>query len=412
MDSKKLLKPEYHIALKFAFSYFLLIAFAGSILRFFPVSNFTFNYKFVLHSHSHVALLGWVYTALTTLIYYLFLKNKPISKQARLLFVFTQITIIGMMITFPFSGYALFSIIFSTLFLFASYGFFAMFIKHTSTEQKQLFSYKLIRLSLWFMVISSLGPWALGYIMIKLGSASPWYRNAIYFFLHFQYNGWFIIALFGIFFKILEEENRTFSKRFYTLFYYSFLVGVVFTFVLSLLWMKLPSIYNYIALLGGGLQLVAVGVLFTTCLKQKKYYSTLKSVEKFLLITVLVFLFIKLLLQFIGAFPVFSVFVFNNKPLIIGYLHWIFIGVISIGLILFLIYYNFISINLKVLLFFISSFLLTEAILFYKGISTWLANSTFPNYLWFLAGATFLLFISILIIFIKVFRNEHKLLNR
>ena len=170
--------------IKIALGYFFIVALLGVLMRLFHVVDITFNYKNILHAHSHVALLGWVYTALTTLIYKLYLSKKEINKKCKVLFWSTQITIIGMLFTFPFIGYALFSIVFSTLFLLASYFFVWFFLKHTSLAQKETNSYKLIRASLWFMVLSSLGPWVLGVIMNTLGSTSPWYRNAIYFYLH------------------------------------------------------------------------------------------------------------------------------------------------------------------------------------------------------------------------------------
>lgn len=52
-----------------ALIYFLIIAILGVVMRLFPIIQISANYKFLVHTHSHVALLGWVYTALTTLIY-------------------------------------------------------------------------------------------------------------------------------------------------------------------------------------------------------------------------------------------------------------------------------------------------------------------------------------------------------
>ena len=187
--------------------YFLIIALLGVTLRLFAVIDIPATYKFLVHTHSHVALLGWVYTALITLIYYVFIYPAKVSKKYMLIFWFTQVTILGMLLSFPFTGYALFSIIFSSLFLIASYWFVFFFFKQCPSNLKKTRSYKLIRISLWYMVISSIGPWALGIIMNTAGSGSAWYRNAIYFFLHFQYNGWFLVAITGIFLYILEKRS-------------------------------------------------------------------------------------------------------------------------------------------------------------------------------------------------------------
>ena len=179
------------------------------------------NYRFIVHTHSHIALLGWVYLALTTLLYHLFLNRDELQRRYRRIFWFTQICLLGMLLSFPFQGYALFSIVFSTLFLLASYWFSAFFIKNAPNSIKNTKAYTCVKASLWFMIGSSLGPWALGAIMTVLGPESIWYRLAIYFYLHFQYNGWMMLALAGLLFYILEQQqiivsHRTFRNFFLT----------------------------------------------------------------------------------------------------------------------------------------------------------------------------------------------------
>jgi len=197
--------------------YFLIAAFLGVLLRVFPVVNVNATYKYIVHTHSHIALLGWVYIALTTLIFHLFIK-KEISKKYSILFWATQITILGMLLSFPITGYALFSIIFSSLFLICTYGFYAFFRKHNNCN-KSNYSYKFINASLLFLIISSIGPWALGIIMNTLGNTSHLYKNAIYFYLHFQYNGWFIFCLLGLFIFLLEKYNLPINKNTLSSFY-------------------------------------------------------------------------------------------------------------------------------------------------------------------------------------------------
>ncbi|MCK5867256.1 MAG: hypothetical protein KAG14_02565, partial [Mycoplasmataceae bacterium] len=104
------------VQINIALGYFLIIALLGTLLRLFFVTNIPLHYKHIVHAHSHVALLGWIYTALTSLIYFCYLKEHQIQKKYNTLFWFTQVTIIGMLISFPIIGYALYSIIFSTLF--------------------------------------------------------------------------------------------------------------------------------------------------------------------------------------------------------------------------------------------------------------------------------------------------------
>ena len=65
---------------KLALGYFVLAALLGCVLRFFKVLEIPITYKFIVHTHSHIALLGWVYLALTTLLYKLYLSNAKVHK--------------------------------------------------------------------------------------------------------------------------------------------------------------------------------------------------------------------------------------------------------------------------------------------------------------------------------------------
>lgn len=383
--------------IKIALGYFFIVALLGVFMRMFHVADISFNYKNILHAHSHIALLGWVYTALTTLIYKLFLIEKQLEKKYKILFWSTQISIIGMLLTFPFTGYALISIIFSTLFLLNSYGFIWLFLKHTNQAQKQLNSYIIIRASLWFMVLSSVGPWVLGVIMNTLGSTSPWYRNAIYFYLHFQYNGWFLVALIGILFFFFEKYSLSISKKQFTLFYRLFISGVFLTFFLSVLWMK-PNIFFYIvSSLGGILQLVAFGVLGKIGFQNSKLLkSNLSKFEGNLLKMVGVLFIVKLLFQLLGSFPSIAEMIAINIDFVIGYLHWIFLGVVSLSLFVFLKHFKLMKLSKPSFSIYIIAFFLTEGLLFYKGLVVWQGFYLADNYylLLFLASAVFLVAIT------------------
>lgn len=199
--------------IRVALGYFILAAILGVVLRSFYSFEIPVNYKFIVHTHSHIALLGWVYLGLTTLLYKLYLSKQGLNEKYRRIFWFTQLTLVGMLLSFPFQGYALFSIIFSTLFLFASYWFTWFFIKNVPSQFRQTNSYTCVKVALYYMVLSSLGPWALGAIMNTLGAESIWYRLSIYFYLHFQYNGWMILALMGLFLYALEEHRIKLPKK-------------------------------------------------------------------------------------------------------------------------------------------------------------------------------------------------------
>ena len=60
---------------------FFIAASMGLVLRFvaiFPVPNI--NYQFLLHGHSHVAMLGWVYLMIYSLIVHFFYSKNSAAK--------------------------------------------------------------------------------------------------------------------------------------------------------------------------------------------------------------------------------------------------------------------------------------------------------------------------------------------
>lgn len=376
--------------------YFFLIASLGVFLRLFAVFEIPGTYRFLVHTHSHIALLGWVYTAMLTLIYRAFLKNKPIAKKYRLIFWATQITLVGMLFTFPFTGYALFSIIFSSLFIIVSYWFTYFFFRHTTAAQKKTQSYKLVRMGLWFMVLSSIGPWSLGAIMTTLGSASPWYKNAIYFYLHFQYNGWFLLALLGIFFAILEKRNFKLSPAIFRRFYILLNLGVIFTFFISILWMRPPLVLYILAIAGGALQILAFIILFKEIFSSgREILENLPRKTKLILKVAGLSLGVKLVAQFAGSFPQAIDIISRNNDFVISYIHWMFLGVVSISIFAFLNYYRLLRISVPIFVIYLVGFLLTEALIFYRGVTNWWSTPPLPNISFLIANASIIVLVAV-----------------
>lgn len=382
-----MLDLKNHINL--ALAYFVLAAVLGVVLRSFHSIEIPLTYKFIVHTHSHIALLGWVYVGMTTLLVKLYLKNQLVGKRYRRIFWFTQATLIGMLLTFPFQGYALFSIIFSTFFLFASYWFTWFFIKNVPASLKKTNSFKCIKFALWFMVLSSLGPWVLGGIMNTLGAGSIWYRLAIYFYLHFQYNGWMILALIGLLFYVMEENNIEIPARNFKRFFYSINLGIVFTFFLSTLWTNPSSLFFVLGGLGALFQIIAFGILLMPSLKFKKRLSQIFSpFQRNLLLTLTILFGIKIALQLLTALPYFSNLAATITDFTIGYLHWTFLGVVTLGLFLFVEYYKMLHLNKWFFYLYLMGFFATEVLIFGKGIVVWQRLPLFEGYFEALALAS------------------------
>ena len=392
-----------------ALFYFLLVSLMGILLRFYFVTSLPFNYKYLLHAHSHTALVGWVYLGLTTLIYKIFLQSAEKPKIYQRIFYFTNICIVGMIIFFPIQGYALYSIIFSTLFLFASYWFAWFAIKFVPQHFKKRFSWRLVKTSIWYLVISSIGPWGIGAIMSTLGPASIWYKSSIYFYLHFQYNGWFILSLLGIVFYFLEEKKVEFDRAKLKSFFLLINFGIIFTLFLSVLWFEPPKIIYILGGIGAVVQILAFHDLYYLL---KKHFQLFKQEfntwGRILIKMATVLMGVKLIMQLVSAHPYFARLAFQLKDFVIGYLHLVFLGVVISALMAFLQYYKLLKISKGFLWIFLFAFASTEILIFYKGIVLWMGAFFFTDYYLVLAVLSCLFPLAIGKLFMENITNNSK----
>ncbi|WKD86579.1 hypothetical protein KCTC32516_01955 [Polaribacter huanghezhanensis] len=385
---------------KIAIIYLFIAAALGITLRLFSVLKINATYKYIIHTHSHIALLGWVYVALITIIYH-FGIDKEQKRKFSLIFWSTQITIVGMLFTFPFVGYALYSIIFSTLFLICTYWFYYFFKKNHILDIKSV-SYKFIATSLLLMTISTIGPWAIGIIMNTLGPTSSWYKNAIYFYLHFQYNGWFIFCLIGIFYFLLEKSEIAFSKKLANQFYKLMLVSCILTLCLSFLWNNPPSIIYATAQLGAILQLIALGLFYKQVQAIKSKFKVLLKPLFYALLRFVFFLFlIKISLQALTSIPYFSELTTYVLDFVIGYLHLTFLGVVTLSTFVFLHYFKLINLPKIWIRIYILGFISSEVLIIYKGFSVWKQVYLIDHYFTYLVICSALMPIGILGILLK-----------
>jgi hypothetical protein len=386
------LKAHSNIAL----AYFFLAGILGILLRLFYVIPIPGNYKYILHAHSHTALLGWVFLALTGIIYRLFFHKTKLSKKYRYIFLATNISLLGMLFSFPFQGYALVSIIFSTLFLFCSYFYTAFILRNISEQHRPTQHFKLIKAALWYMVFSSIGPWALGAIMSTLGKTSIWYKLSIYFYLHFQYNAWFLLAVLGMLFYLFQKLKLTFTTRAFRRFFLLLNSGVILSFFLSTYWTNPPIAFYLLGGLGAILLLLAFFQLFAFILRNKNQLKSGLNLFEYRILKISgIFLVGKILMQSLTSIPFFADLAFNNLDFVIGYLHWVFLGFVSLALFGFLNWLKLIWLPKKAFYLYFSGFLISETLIFYKGLVLWLELPFFSSYFLLLVLVSALIPISV-----------------
>ncbi|MGB1308859.1 MAG: hypothetical protein ACPG6B_08110 [Oceanihabitans sp.] len=353
---------------------FLIAALMGLALRYSFIDSIGINYRFLTHAHSHIAMLGWVYLMLYTLIVNYFVKNKkPVYNR---LFWLTEFAVIGMMLSFPVQGYAAVSIAFSTLHIFCSYYF--VYLVWNNIKNKYSVSSKLLKASLLFMLVSTIGVWCLGPAVKTLGQASAFYQIAIQFFLHFQFNGWFLIAVIAVLFRFLKiKKSKTYQQ-----FYITLISATILTFALPIQWYLPNKTLLFLNSVGVILQLLTI-VYFIKLIKPYAR-NYIKGNLNFILYYFSISCFVlKTLFQLVTIIPEFSQIVIEHRNFVIGFIHLMMLGVISGFLFLFLLNSALIRKTKSIyfgLYSFISGFLLTELLLLIQACSFYFGKGQIPNY--------------------------------
>ena len=99
---------------------------------------------------------------------------------------------------------------------------------------------------------------------------------------------------------------------------------------LSILWLKLPLSMHILADISGVMQLLILLYFVKIFLLIKKnILDKLTAATKYLWAMVFIAFIIKIILQMLSVIPFFSGYAFGFRPIVIGYLHLSFLGIIS-----------------------------------------------------------------------------------
>src|SRR6476620_3146462 len=322
--------------IKISFLNLLIVSFIGVILRYKIAFSLPFvEQKYLLHAHSHFAFTGWLSQLLMTLIVkYIFIQNKNIRLQKyRLLLGANLLSAYGMLLSFPFQGYGEVSIFFSTLSIFISYAFALYVWRDLNALPKISISHNWFKAALLFNAVSSLGAFALAFMMINKIAHATWFLAAEYFFLHFQYNGWFFFACMGLLQQWFTEKNIVLSANTAKAIFWLFCAAVVPAYFLSALWLPIPF-WLYILVVAASIAQCGGLILLIKHIKNKQeiIIAIINRPVKWLWLLSLLALAVKLLLQLGSVIPSLSQVTFGFRPIVIGYLHLVLLGMLTIFL--------------------------------------------------------------------------------
>ena len=350
----------------------LLVAFLGVVMRYKIEFALPFvDQKYVLHSHSHFAFSGWItQTLMVLLVYYLSQKRgEQVFKKYRWLLYANLITAYGMLVSFIIQGYALFSISFSSLSIIVSWFFAAYYWKDLNRMDGDKVSHWWFKAALTFSVLSSIGTFGLAYMMVNKTMDPNWFLATIYFFLHFQYNGWFLFAGMGLLVSRLEKID-TAIKDLKTAFLF-FCFACIPAYFLSVLWIPFGNIIYAIVIAAVIAQLVGWAFMVKVFIKNKLFIGQqFSKYGKVLLLLSAVAFTIKLLLQSGSIHPELSHLSYGFRPIIIGYLHLVLLAVTSIFIIGYIVSFELVPVTKKLIagvFIFVAGVIINELLLMVQG---------------------------------------------
>lgn len=350
-----------------------IVAAIGVTLRYKIAYSLPFvDQKHLLHGHSHFAFAGWITQALMVLLTAWMIEQKGpnVYKKYRWILLANLCTAFGMLISFPIQGYGLVSILFSTASIFVSYAFAWMYWKDLNTLPVKHITQYWFKMALACNAFSSLGAFGLAYMMAAKNALQNWHLAAEYFYLHFQYNGWFFFACMGLLMHhVFSTLNDTVLKKIFWLFAFA----VVPAYFLSTLWMQIPVIFYLLVIVAVAAQLLGWWLTLITLKKLTvKRVAPLHSLSRLLWIAVAVAFTVKLLLQSGSTIPSLSILAFGFRPIVIGYLHLVLLGVITLFLLGYMFAAGFIATNRLTktgALIFAAAIILNEILLMVQGVA-------------------------------------------
>lgn len=366
---------------------FIVTALSGLWMRAIPfIHIFSLNYEHILHAHSHIAILGWAFFGLFIIFLAIIWPNLQQKRHASMLAYSIFFTSIFMFIAFLYEGYATYSIIFSTLHIFVEF-WAAFFIYKQIKLQKSIpqISQLFMKGSLIALIISSIGPFLLGYLGATGLRESMFFDMSIYFFLHFQYNGWLFLFLIGLFIKVLHDKNIELSRTLGKYGFWIYFLSLFPWYVSSILWVDLGGFAKVIATAGSVGQWIGVVIIL---LSVKKVWQLLRDAfSKIILICIMgtfLLLFLKSTMELGLISAPLSNLVFETRSVIIGYLHLTLLGFVSLFILtqfqmthLFNCKSSSFTLGISI---FLVGFVLNELSLFMMGLLSWLDVFNVPFY--------------------------------
>jgi hypothetical protein len=347
------------------------------------------NYNHLLEAHSHFSFGGWVTLIIMALFVYELLPE-TLSKRPIYQWLLGGIAICAwsMLITFLIWGYSASSIILSLCFVILTYLFGLIFIGDLLKAKLESSVALLAISSIVYLILSSSGLFIIAYIVFTKSFDAILYRDALFTYLHFQYNGFFTLAIFALLFNHIGQGTSLKAAGNIRRFSIALCISIIPSLFLTYLWRDPNAWFRFIAITGSIFLLLCVFLFILSILSLKPVYKDEKPVIRFLLLISLGSFMLKIFLQGFTIFPVIGNVIFGNRPVIMGFLHLVFLGFVTLFILAYFIKKGLLNIKIKLttiaVIVFATAVIFNEVLLIAQGISSMFnaGNNLFPWLLW------------------------------
>jgi hypothetical protein len=154
--------------------------------------------------------------------------------------------------------------------------------------------------------------------------------------------------------------------------FYLFAFACVPAYFLSALWLPIPAWLYIIIVIAAFAQIIGWILFFRPIVaNHPTLFSQTDKAVKYLFYLSAIALSIKLLLQLGSTIPALSTWAFGFRPIVIGYLHLVFLGIFSIFILAYALYHQYFVLSKKTMMgiwIFIAGIILNEMFLMAEGL--------------------------------------------
>ena len=398
--------------MRFSVINFAVVALLGVLMRYkIAFSLPMLDQKHLQEAHSHFAFYGWVTQVIYVLVLRYLVKNNAtadLQKYKVLLWINLAASYL-MVVSFVYGGYFWLSIAASTAALLVSF----VMLYYLSRDFKAVteFSKHWFMAGLWFAALSSIGVFTLSFMTATDQLSQTLYLASTYYFLHFQYNGFFIFSCIGLLVSRLNHYGAGLPIEKHRMIFILMVLGCIIGFGLSVLWMNLPLWLLLIITVGTIAQTVASFILFQSIIAQWNLITKRISKTQQLVWIYVGFAFaVKILLQLGSNIPQVSEFAFGFRNVVIAYLHLVLLMCISIYLLNEILATNRFGFSKSMcngLYIVLVGIVLNEAVLGLMGVLS-IKYIALPNSQYMLFAISVLILLGLLLMVYAMYKTEKK----